>query len=159
MRIRSETIGDHWKNRRIHAFDFERRAGWQTRQDFIHLRLALEHGRDHVFAPLEIDRDFRRTATRCRSYTSHAGNCAHRFLDWRRNLHRHPLGRAIARVERNADAWKTDLRKERYRQGKTCDSAGERKRGEQKENGTRMAVRPRTKAHFLISTAMASSNS
>src|SRR6266487_2844757 len=78
--------------------------------------------------------------------------------DWHRNFHRHALRWTIARVERNADARKTDLRKKRHGQRKTCNRSGKGERCEQKENETRMAVRPRTTTHFLISTAMPSSS-
>jgi len=37
--------------------------------------------------------------------------------------------------------------------------AGDRERNEQKQDGTRMAVRPRGEANFFISTAMPSSSS
>src|SRR5207237_10462414 len=50
VRIRGEAVSDHRKYRRVHAFHFERRAGGQARQNLIHLRLALEHGRNHFFA-------------------------------------------------------------------------------------------------------------
>ena len=159
MRIGSQTVGDHRKHGRIHALDFERTSGRQVWENFVHLRLALEHGRDHVFAPIEIDRDLGAAAAGCRSYAADAGNCAHRFLDWRRYFNRHPFGRPVAGIERDADARETDLWKKRNRERKARDRTGDCKRAEQKQNRTRMAVRPRTEAHFLISTAIPSSSS
>src|SRR5207244_2232719 len=67
MRIGGETVGNHRKHGWIHALDFERSAGRQARENFVYLRLALQHCRDHVFAPIEVDRDLRSAATGCRS--------------------------------------------------------------------------------------------
>src|SRR5207253_4522384 len=123
------------------------------------LRLALQHGRDHVFAPIEVYRDFCGAAARCRSYAAHTGNRAHCFFHWRGDLYGHLLGRTITGIECDSDTRETDLGKKRDRQRKTRNCARERKRTEQKQNRTRMAVRPRGETHFFTSTAMPSSSS
>src|SRR5712692_4477464 len=159
MRIGRQAGGDYRKDGRIHSLDFERTAGRKRRQNPVYLRLRLKHGRDHVFAPGKVNGNFRRAPTGCRSYVTHTGDGADGFLYRCGYFHRHLLRWAITGIERNADARKTDLRKKRDRQGKTYSCAGQRERSEQEQNGTRMAVRPRGEVHFLISTAMPSSNS
>src|SRR5207248_2899134 len=116
MRIGGQTVGNHRKHCWIHALDFERCARRQTRKNFVYLRLALKHRRNHVLAPIEIDRYFRGAATGCRSQVAHTRNGAHYFLDRRRNFDGHLLGRSIASIKGDTDAWETDLREEPDRQ-------------------------------------------
>ena len=130
MRIGSEAVGDRRKNGRVHPLDFERSAGRQARQNLVHLRLALQHGRDHVFAPIEVYRDFCGPAARCRSYAAHTGNRAHCFFHWRSDLYGHLLGRTITGIQCDSDTRETDLGKKRDRQRKTRDRARERERTE-----------------------------
>src|SRR5437588_5533911 len=161
MRIGSEAVGDDREDGRIHALNFERSAGRQRRQNFVHLRLALQHGRDHVFAPIEVDRNFGGAAAGGRSHAAYSRNGADRFLHRRRHFNRHTLGWPIAGVEYNAHARKTDVRKQRDRQRKTRDHSGHNQGCEKEENRARMALRPRGEAHFSFwtSTAMPSSSS
>src|SRR5207302_294580 len=72
-----------------------------------------------------------------------------------------PLDRTIAGIESNADARKTDVRKQRDWQGKTRDHSGHDQDREKEEDRARMALRPRGEAHFAswISTAIPSSSS
>src|SRR5205807_1604703 len=161
MRIGSEAVGDDREDGRVHALDFERSAGRQGRQNFVHLRLALQHGRDHVFAPIEVDRNFGGATASGRSHTAYSRNGPDRFLHWRRHFNRHPLGGSIAGVESDADAGKTNMRKERDWQRKTRDHSGHNQGREEEEDRARMALRPRGEAHFAswISTAIPSSSS
>src|SRR5438552_4503883 len=161
MRIGSEAVGDRRKNGRVHPLDFERSAGRQRRQNFVHLRLALQHGRDHVFAPIEVDRNFGGAAAGGRSHAAHSRNGADRFLYRRRHFNCHPLGWPITGVESNAHPGKTDVRKQRHRQRKTRDYSSHDQGREEEENRARMALRPRGEAHFAfwISTAIPSSSS
>src|SRR5947207_4347033 len=161
MRIGSEAVGDDRENGRIHALNFKRSAHRQRRQNFVYLRLALQHGRDHVFAPIEVDRNFGGASAGSRSHAAYSRNGADRFLYRRRHFNRHPLGRTIAGIESNADAGKTDVRKQRDWQGKTRDHSGHDQDREEEENRARMALRPRVEAHFAfwISTTIPSSSS
>src|SRR5207302_4595709 len=161
MRIGGEAVGNDREDGRIHALDFERSAGRQRRQNFVYLRLALQHGRDHVFAPIEVDRNFGGAAAGGRSHAAHARNGADRFLHRRRHFNCHPLGWPIAGVESDTHAGKTNVRKERDWQRKTRDHSSHDQGREEEEDRARMALRPRGEAHFAlwISTAITSSSS
>ena len=116
--VGSQTVGEAREYRRIHPPDLKRGAGRQGAQHLIDGRLDLEHRRDHVAAPVEVDRDIAAATAGRRADIAHAGHRPDGLLDRDRHLHRHALGRPVAGVEIDHDPRKIDLGKQRHRQAK-----------------------------------------
>src|SRR5271165_1979554 len=159
MTVRRDTVGDHWKDRRIHPDNVERHAGREIRQDFINLRLHLEQSRDHIFAPIEIDEYFSAAPTRRRPEGSHSWDRTNRFFNRSRNLDRHPLCRPISRIQIDANPRKTELRKQRDRKPKAARGSGDSEDDKKRKQEARVPVCQSRKIHLITFTCILSASS
>src|SRR5579875_3261247 len=98
MSVRGQAICKDWKNSRVAAPHTEFGSLRQTGQYLVNCRLYLQHGRDHIFAPVKINGYIGTSAAGSGTYVAHTGNGSHRLLDWPCYFKGHALCRAISGI-------------------------------------------------------------
>ena len=109
--VGGERVGDRRENRRVHPAHLENRSHGQRGERLVDRGFDLQHRRDHVLAPLEIDGNLRAAAAGVGAQAAQARHGADGFLDRHRNFGRHAFGRPVASIEAYDDARELHMRK------------------------------------------------
>ena len=138
-RLGHHGIGDHRIDRRVHPPHLVGRAGRQGGQHLRHRRIHLHGSRDHVGAPVEIDRGLRRAAAGRRAQVHHAQHPPHRALERDRHQQLRLAGRARAGVHVHHHAGELHHREQPIREQGRREHAGQSEGQQNGDDGAGMA--------------------